>query len=215
MTASRLFTSLFSLAVLALSVSVAKADTLTGTAYHVPSSTSDNVPTIGNVPGMGATVEATFNSTGAMFSGDQNYSLGGFLNSFGVANNISYKNGYTATSTLTDTLFEFTGNAFFKQGQTYNVYHDDGVNLYVGGKLVLGDPGVTAPVNSTFTFAGASGNYAIDYIYANGPVTQADFQTPLANTVTPEPSSIALLGSGLLGLAGMVRRRYNSARATA
>ena len=31
---------------------------------------------------------------------------------------------------------------------------------------------------------------------------------PAAASVTPEPSSIALLGTGILGLAGLMRKRF-------
>ena len=34
--------------------------------------------------------------------------------------------------------------------------------------------------------------------------------TPTAVAATPEPSSVALLGTGMLGLAGMMRKRYAS-----
>ncbi|MDW5264266.1 MULTISPECIES: PEP-CTERM sorting domain-containing protein [Acidobacteriaceae] len=47
--------------------------------------------------------------------------------------------------------------------------------------------------------------------FANGLVVEAQTSpisiTPAAVSTVPEPSSIALLGTGILGLAGMVRRR--------
>ena len=43
----------------------------------------------------------------------------------------------------------------------------------------------------------------------DAPVTDAAFQIDGPNNTTPEPGSLILLGSGLLGLAGVVRRRRN------
>ena len=175
----------FVLGLITLAWAQAKADsTINGIMWSVPTTTADNVPTLGNTPGSGATEWGTFTASQIMFSGDAPgaFNLGGFLNSFGAASNIAYMNGATASTDLSNVLFEFTGTALFTAGQTFTVEHDDGTNMYVGGSLVLGDPGLTAPVVTPFTYSGPTGNQSFDFIYANGPPTQADFQTTL---VTP------------------------------
>jgi hypothetical protein len=207
---SRLKSLVFLLVIVAFAGSQAKADPISGTMWSVPSSTADNVPTLGNTPGAGATEWGTFSASAIHFSGDSNYSIGGFLNSFGAASNIVYMNGASAGSDLTDVLFEFTGTAYFTNGQIFNVEHDDGVNLYVNGVLALAAPSVTAPITTPFTYTGPTGNFSFDFIYANGPPTQADFTTNLVSPVTlqsvPEPSSIALLLTGSTALWSIRRR---------
>lgn len=207
---SRLKYLVFVLALVALAGSQAKAEPISAIMWSVPASTADNVPTLGNTPGTGATEWGTFSASSIHFSGDSNYSLGGFLNSFGAASNIVYMNGASAASSLTDVLFEFTGTAFFTNGQIFNVEHDDGVNLYVNGVSVLSDPNTTSPITTPFTYTGPTGDFSFDFIYANGPPTQADFTTNLVTSQTlqpvPEPSTIALLLTGSTALWSIRRR---------
>ena len=61
----------------------------------------------------------------------------------------------------------------------------------------------------TFTFSGDT----LDVFSVGGEVTAGEsltttFDYTTAAAVTPEPSGIALLGTGLLGVAGVVRRRF-------
>jgi hypothetical protein len=192
---------------------LAHADYINGVAWSVPSSTAGTAPTLGNTPGPGATEVATFTANGIDFSGDAPgaYNLGGFLNSGGTASNITYLNGASASTDLNNTEWEFTGSAYFANGQTFNVVHDDGVNLYVDGTAVLLDGGPTAPVTSTFTYTGPTGTFGFDFIYVECCGGTADFQTTLvpsapASTGTPEPSTAMLLLGGL-AMGGFVMRK--------
>ena len=193
---------------------VAAADYINGKVWSVPVSTAVNAPTLGNAPGAGATEWATFTANGINFSGDAAgaYNLGGFLNSGGVASNITYINGASPSTDLDNTLWEFTGSAYFTSGEMFNVEHDDGVNMYVNGAAVLLDGTPTAPITSTFTYTGPTGTYSFDFIYVECCDGAADFKTTLVPsgpaTNTPEPGTGFLLGVGLLCGILPLRKRF-------
>jgi PEP-CTERM motif len=157
---------------------------------------------------------ATFTVNGIDFNSNNTgngYTVGGFLTSGGnTVSNQSAGFAGIAGNTLNNTIYEFTGTTFLAAG-TYDVTHDDGVYVFLnGGPNVLpSDSGFpTAADTEHFTIATA-GNYSfmIEYTEINGApgVLEAPFAAVPAQT--PEPSSIVLLGSGLLAAAGVVRRR--------
>jgi PEP-CTERM motif len=109
-------------------------------------------------------------------------------------------------------IMDFTGLTYLQNGATYSVIHDDGILLYIGGtndhngNLVINAGAPTAADTSSFTWEGSSGLYDFNLWYAevNGPPAVL-YAPDLA--VTPEPSSLLLLGTGLFGLAFLLFRR--------
>lgn len=85
-------------------------------------------------------------------------------------------------------------------------------NTLVGGTYYVNLTGVDAPMGWDTTSHPTNGFNA--YYMSNGVVTPniqgMGFKILGTTTATPEPSSALLLGSGVLGLAGMLRRRFLS-----
>jgi hypothetical protein len=99
---------------------------------------------------------------------------------------------FTATVVVYDTSFNvlgsftFNGNSFFSEA---------GDNLFVG----IGDSsGANIGAIAIYSDSGDP-NYANDFAIDDPSFTYS--------AATPEPSSLVLLGSGLLGLAGVIRRK--------
>jgi fibro-slime domain-containing protein len=100
---------------------------------------------------------------------------------------------------------------------TFDVGADDTAFVYVDGNLVEslgGIHGDTVVPSNTVTYG--AGTHEIEIFYADRDETQAALSFSDSNdlsitaTPTPEPGTFLLFGTGLLGAAGAIRRRFVS-----
>ena len=195
-----------------LSGGMAYASTITGTvystaAYPAPLNASQTPGTTPGTTTYGSFTVNQINFYGGPGNSAPSYTVGGFLNSNGSVATLDP--GLDPSMRLDNTEFQFQGSSYFSAG-TYTLTHDDGAFLYLDGSstcvVCSGSP--TTAEASYFTIA-TSGTYSFDLLYAEVNGAPA----VLEMTSTPEPSTFVLLGSGLMGVAGLVRRRMSVARA--
>ncbi len=204
--------SKWSLAALALSASVAalntaQANIVDGSVWTGVTAASSDA-TIANKPATTPDATFTLNSPYHMDSNVGGYSIGGFLGS--NPGGFSFLTGSgIAGQNMDNTYWFFTGDVTVSHNEMFTVGHDDGLQLEIGGTLVVDVPGPTAFVTTPYTWTGASGTYAFQLSYGEccGPPAELEVSLPLSSVPEPSTWAMMLAGFGGLGFAAFRRSR--------
>jgi PEP-CTERM motif len=132
--------------------------------------------------------------------------------------NPCYTGGSSLPACTTSTIFEFSG--FFGGTGTpitpITIFSDDGVIVLDADTNKILCQNAAPQADSPTACIMPAGQTHIEVFYGEVLGPPADLssvglrETSVPETPTPEPSSIALLGTGLLAVAGLVRRRLIS-----
>lgn len=191
-------------AVLSAAAVTAHASTITGSVYTTPPFPAPLSP-MQSPPG---TLLGTFTTSGINdFAAAPGlaYTVGGFISQGGPS---TFSSAALAGMDLNNKELQFKGTVNLTAGTVYSITHDDGIFLYLNGSntctICAGDP--TAPKVDMFT-VGTTGAYTFDLLYAEVNGAPATLNFPASTNPVPEPGTLMLFGTGLIGLGGMIRRK--------
>lgn len=126
-----------------------------------------------------------------------------------------FPSGETGNSNFFRTAM-FTGALDLSGPASYdfNLGSDDDAWLFIDGMLVGDNGGIKSGSPTVFNTGSLSaGNHTVDLFFADRHVTESGitFAPEFTVTTTPEPASMSLVATGLIGVFGMARRRRKSA----
>ncbi len=212
---------LFVASALALTASAGLAHAVplaSGELWEVSQASAMNA-TVANALAQVGTLNVTFTAPSNPLSFDSRtagngYTIGGFL-ATGGASGITYHGGTASGNTMDGTLFYFTGSVSVTNGEIFNISHDDGFELIIGGasNFDFSDPGPSSPALTPVTYTGVTGTESFQLAYGECCGAPAVLYVDLPLQATPLPAALPLFASGLgvVGFLGLRRKRKAAA----